>query len=32
MKNRVSRIKALGNAVDPYQVLPLLVAIRRHLP
>lgn len=28
VKNRVSRLKALGNAVDPLQALPVLYSIR----
>jgi DNA (cytosine-5)-methyltransferase 1 len=28
VKNRVGRLKALGNAVDPLQVFPILYAIK----
>jgi len=28
VKNRVARLKALGNAVDPLQALPVLYGIR----
>lgn len=30
VKDRTKRLKALGNAVDPYQVFPLLQAISNH--
>ena len=29
VKNRTARLKALGNAVDPLQIFPIMYAIKR---
>jgi DNA (cytosine-5)-methyltransferase 1 len=28
VKNRAARLKALGNAVDPLQIFPIMIAIK----